>query len=179
MSQHIVNRLIKQVERLLHGAKREQILRQLEENPTADNLAQTTYDLVISMDQQASQGGASLGIDVLLAVAVEIIDLLLEMLEAMGIKFKPDEMREESLIKLVMLHMQAVEGDPEEQAAARELLEEMMADGSVDQTMEHINQVSDASPKQMRTAAQQMTAPRRKPIAAGVEQGLMQPGVQQ
>ena len=174
MSQELVNSLVSQVEQHLHGPAREQILGQLEQNPTADTLAEITYKTIMGVDQQASQRGAPVEIDVLLGVATETIDLLIEIMEAMGVQFKPEEMREETLIKIVLLHMQAVEGDPEEKAAAEELLAQLTSDGTMDQAMAHINKQADASPEQMQAAGQQMAAPKLNPVSAGVRQGLMQ-----
>ena len=92
----------------------------------------------------------------------------------MGVKVNTDEMREETLLKTVMLHMKHVEGDPEQKAAAEELLIALSADGTMEQSMMHINEKADASTEQMAAAGQQMAAPQPKPVAAGVRQGLMQ-----
>ena len=173
MSQELVNRLVSQVEKHIHGPQREQILSQLEQNPTADALAEVTYKTIMGIDKQAADRGAAVDIDVLLGVATETIDMLIEIMQAMGIELNVDEMREETLLKLVMLHMQAVEGDPEEKAAAEELLVALTADGTMESSMRHISEKADASTEQMQMAGQQMAEPQRKPLAAGVQQGLM------
>ena len=174
MTQQLVNTLVSQVEQHIHGESREQILSQLEQNPTADTLAKVTHDTIMSMDQQAEERGAPLDIEVILGVATETIDLLIEIMEAMGVDLNLDEMREETLIKLVMLHMQMVEGDPEEKAAAQEMLIALSADGTMEQSMMHINKKADASEDQMQAAGTAMAAPKPNPVAAGVRQGLMQ-----
>ena len=174
MSQELVNSLVTQVEQHIHGPAREQILAQLSENPTADTMAEITHSTIMAMDQQAAERGAPLDIDVLMGVATETIDMLIEILEAMGAEVNPDEMREETLLKTVMLHMKEVEGDPEQQAAAQELLAVLGADGTLEQSMDHINQKASASKEEMQMVGQQMAAPQPKPVAAGVRQGLMQ-----
>ncbi len=109
-----------------------------------------------------------------MGVATETIDMLVEIMEAMGIKLNPEEIGEESLMKMVLLHMKAVEGDPEQKAAAQELLASLAEDGTVDETMAHINGKASASPEEMQAAGAQMGAPQRKPVAAAVQQGLME-----
>lgn len=177
--QELVTSLVKQVEQHIHGRAREEILAKLEQSPTADTMAQIVYDLVMLMDQQASTRGAPLGVDVLMGVATETIDMLIEIMEAMGIKPNVDELREETLIKIILLHMKAVEDDPEEKAAAQELLAELTSDGTMDQVMDHIGQRANMSSEQMQMAGQSMAGPRQNPVAAGVRQGLMNQGAEQ
>ena len=175
MTQDLVDRLNSQVEKQIHGPQREQILKQLEQDPSADSLAQFTYNTIVAIDNQASSRGAPLDIDVLLGVATETFDILIEILEAMGVQFNPDEMRDEALIKLIMLHMKAVENDPEEKAAAQELLMQLTQDGTMGASMDYIGNKASANTEEMINAGNQMTGPQKNPMAAGVEQGLMQP----
>jgi len=180
MTQDLVDRLNAQVERKIHGPAREKILKRLEQDPSTDALAEFVYNTIISIDKQAESRGAPVDIDVLMGVATETIDRLLEIMEAMQIEFDADEMREETLLKIVMLHMKAVEGDPEEKAAAEELLMALSADGTMQASMNHIEAKASASPEEMAQAGQAMLAPKQKPLAAGVQKGLMQPtGVSQ
>ena len=174
MTQQLVDSLITQVEQHIHGQAREDILARLSENPTADTMAEVTHTTIMEMDRQAADRGAPLDIDVLMGVATETIDMLIEILEAMGVKVNVEEMREETLLKTVMLHMKHVEGDPEQKAAAEELLIALSADGTMEQSMMHINKKADASTEQMAAAGAQMASPQPKPVAAGVRQGLMQ-----
>jgi hypothetical protein len=174
MSQELVNKLNKQVEQHIHGQGKEDILAQLEAAPTADTVAKITYDLIVLMAQQAESRGAGLEIEVLMGVATETIDILIEIMEAMGAPIEgQDEVREEALIKALILHMEAVEDDPEEKAAAQELLAQLMEDGTMDETMNHINSKASASPEQMQQAGAAMVQPQQKPLAAGVQRGLM------
>ncbi len=179
MSQQLVDSLNKQVEQKIHGEGRDQILAQLEQDPTAKTLGTVTYEVVMAVDTQAAERGAPVDLDVLMGVATETIDMLIEIMQAMGIELVPAEMQEEALLNLVMLHMQAVEGDPEQKAAAEELLIALDADGTLDSSMEHINEKADASPEQMAQAGLSMGAPKQKPLAAGVKQGLMNQGPMQ
>ena len=174
MSQQLVDSLNKQVEQHLHGKAREGILAQLEQAPTPDTMAQIVYELMSLMAQQAEGRGAGLEIEVLMGVATEAIDILIEILEAMGQAGNPDELREETLIKVLLIHMAEVENDPEEKAAAQELLAEITGDGTLQSTMDHINSKAGASPEQMQQAGAAMVQPQQKPLAAGVQRGLMQ-----
>lgn len=173
MSQAQVDKLNKQVEQHIHGRKREQILDQFSRNPTADAVASITYDLIRKMDEQASQRNSPLELDVLMGVATETIDILVEIMEAMGINMDPNEMREEALMKMVLLHMQFVEDDPEEKAAAQELLMALQEGGEFDQGMEYIQKRASASPEELQAAGAAMVSPQQTPMAAGVQQGLM------
>jgi hypothetical protein len=175
MTQDLVDRLSAQVEQRIHGPEREKILKRLEQDPSADALAEFVYNTILSIDQQADNRGAPVDIDVLMGVATETIDRLVEILEAMAVEFDPDEMREETLLKIVMLHMKAVEGNPEEKAAAEELLLALTEDGTMQNSMDHVSGKASASDEQMAAAGQSMLAPKQKPLSAGVQKGLMQP----
>lgn len=174
--QELVDSLILQTENHLHGPARPKILKQLQKNPTADAVAAITYEIITGMDEQIASKGAPLELDVIMAVATETIDILLEIMEAMGMKINVEEMREESLLKMVLLHMQVVEkrGDPEEKAAAEEMLAVMTADGTMEEGMKYVQSRASMSPEQMQQMGQQMAAPKQNPMAAGVQQGLMQ-----
>ena len=179
MTQALVDKLNHQVEQHIHGRQREKILTQLQKNPTADAVASLTYELITGMDKQAEERGAPIGLDVILGVATETIDILVEIMEAMGVEMDPEEMRSESLMKMVLLHMQMVEDDPAEKAAAQEMLVALTEDGSIDQSMEYISKAANASPEQMQQAGQVIATPQQDPLAAGVQQGLMNPGAMQ
>jgi hypothetical protein len=172
----IIQTLNSQVEQVFLGPQEEQITSALAANPTADTIAQITYDTIIAIDQQAASRGAPLDLDVLIPVATEAIDLLIEILLAIGrVKINEAEMREESLIKVALLHMRAVEGNPEKQMAAREMLAVLANDGDLERSMQHINEQSSATPDQMQAAGSAIAAPKQNPVAAGVSRGLMQP----
>lgn len=168
MTQQLVNHLNKQVEQHIHGEGRDQILQALEQKPDADGMAEIAYSLVRMMAEQAEGEGTPLELDVLMGVVTETIDTLIEILVAMGQAEDSDELREETLIKVMLLHMRAVENDPEEVIAAQEILEELQGDGSMDQIAAHL-QERGAMPQQ-----QPQPGPRQNPLAAGVQQGLME-----
>ena len=174
--QALIDNLNKQIEQHIHGPAREKTLSQLQRNPTAQAVAAITYEIIMEMDSQAAARKAPLEMDVVLAVATETIDMLLEIMVAMGIQIKMDEMREESLLKLSLIHMKEVEdrGDPEEIEAAKAMLAALGEEGLIDQSMQHINSRASASPEEMQVAGQRMMAPKQTPMAAGVQQGLMQ-----
>jgi len=175
MSQELVNNLNSQVEKRIHGPKREQILKRLEGDPSPDALAEFTLNTITAIDAQAASRGAPLDIEVLLGVATETIDMLIEILEAMGTQVAGDEFRAETLIKVLLLHMKTAELDEEEKANAQELLKQLAGDGTLGQSMDYIVGNADKSPEEIIQAGGQMAGPQQKPLAAGVQQGLMQP----
>ena len=174
MSQELVNGLVSQIEKQLHGPKREQVLSTLEQNPTADTMAEIVHTIIMDIDTKAADRKTPLDLDVLMGLATETIDMLIEILEAMGVQINADEMREETLLKIVLLHMKSVEGDPEAMAGAQELVEAMTADGSMEDSMKHIAGKEGVNPEQMQATGTAMAGPQQKPLAAGVQQGLMQ-----
>lgn len=170
MAQELVDRLVSQIEKVIHGQGRGSILKQLEQSPTADTLATIVYQMIVNLEARAAARGGPLDIDVLMGVATDTIDMLIEIAAAMGIEIAPDE----TLIKVLLLHMKEVEDDPEEKAAAAELLEQMTADGSMEMSMAYVNERADASLEQMQAMGAQMIGPQQKPLVAGIKQGLMQ-----
>jgi hypothetical protein len=173
MTQQLVDSLNSQVEKYIHGPHREDILALLEQSPTADAVAEVTHKAVMAIDAQASERGAPVELDVLMGVATETIDMLIEIMQAMGIELNVGEVREESLLKVVMLHMESVGDDPEQKAAAQEMLAVLTEDGTMQKSMAHIDGKADASTKEMQVAGQQMVAPKQKPLTAGIQRGLM------
>ena len=73
--QELVDSLNKQVEQYIHGPRREKIISQLQRNPTSDAVASISYELIMEIDKQAEQANNALGIDVIMAVATETIDM--------------------------------------------------------------------------------------------------------
>jgi len=176
MSQELVDSLNKQVEQYIHGTAREEILAQLEQNPTTDTMAQIVHDLIMGLAETANSRGAPVELDIILAVATEAIDILAEIIEAMGAPEPegPDALREETLVKIVILHMESVQDDPEEKAAAMEMLQELTADGSVDEAMGYVQKRTQMTAEQMRAQGEGMVAPKMNPLSEGVQKGLMQ-----
>ncbi len=174
MTQELVNSLNSQIEKRIHGPGREQILAAFEQDPTADGVAEIVYEIIVSVASQAESRGAPLDVAILMGVATETIDMLLEILAAMGTDMVVEEMQEESLIKVMMLHMETVQDDPEEVAAAQEMLAEMTGDGTMQAVMNHIGDKASASPEEMLTAGAAMAQPQKTPLAGGIQQGLME-----
>ena len=170
MTQQIVNQLVAEVEKQLHGPMREQMLQKLEASPTADTVAEAAHNTVMAIDGSSD---APIELDILLAVVTETIDMMVEVMEAMGIEMNSEEMREEALMKVIILHMESIGDDPEQKAVMQEILEEMMADGTLDEGMNTIASRADQSHAQMAEAGVAMAAPQQKPLAAGIKQGLM------
>ena len=71
--------------------------------------------------------------------------------------------------------METIGDDPQQKAAAQELLKELVDDGTMGSAMNYIGEKADTSVGEMGTAGQQMAGPQQTPLAAGVQRGLMNP----
>ena len=164
----------------LHGEARDQIAGTLadQEIPLDESVAAMAYStLTQAVDQVEGADPSVLEMDNLLFLATETIDFLLEIADAVGKDYDPQEIRERSFFELIQLHMARMEGDPEQQEIARQMLEEMAGDGTLDQAEKYITdrvKATGGDPAQMDGMAQQMMQPRQDPLAGAVQQGLMQ-----
>lgn len=173
-----IQAIIDRISDYIHGPARDHIVQALtgaQGEELAEQVAAMAYRIVReSMD--AVEGGEPLEIDVVLGVATETIDLLLEIVDALGVKYSPDEMREETLLRMVALHMEQVGDDPEQKAIAEQALQEMMADGTYQEAMgaaEGMMRRSGVDPSAAVSQGEEMARGPRDPLAQGVSRGLM------
>ena len=170
--------LVDSVSDYLHGDARDQVAQSLAGagDKLAETMASITYQVVTQVAEQAS-GEMDLEIDMLLGVATETIDFLIEIAQAVGAPVGDlDDLRGRVLMLTVQAHMAKVQDDPEEVAAAKELLAQMMEDGTFDQGMAYVNskiQAEGLDPANIQAQGVRMAQPQPDPLAAGVRQGLM------
>ena len=183
--QELMSQMIAEAVEYIHGKARDQIVEQLRSaEDTADTMAGITYKLTRGLiDKHREQGMAmDMGMDFAIGLATEVIDMQMEMLERIqpGIANSGQKLREDVLLKTVMLHAEETGGSPEAKEQAQQMLRGMMQDGSVDQAFGYVNQraaqeglnVEDMI-RRGNTMAQEMVGGGQKPVAAGVQQGLM------
>lgn len=144
-------------------------------------IAALAYQTVTQAAEQAKeQLPDAMSIDILLPVAAQTIDFLIEIAKAVGAPIKDeDDLRARAMIKMVQVHMAAVENDPEQKAMAEEMLAEMMEDGTYEQGVQFVNKKikeEGGDPEKAQAMGQQMAAPRQNRLSAGVQQGLMEQG---
>ena len=169
----------------LHGPARDHLATALSspEGALEDTIAATAYQTLTEVSKQIAQMDPGMvTIDILMPLATETIDYLIEMAHAVGSNI-PDEqeLRETSFIKMIEIHLSnpEVTDDPEQRAIAEEYLAEMVQDGSYDEAERYINEKIKAeggTPEQTEQMAMQMLQPKQDPLAQGVQQGLMDMG---
>lgn len=163
----------------IHGPAKEQIIQAVQggEQDLGQTIAALAYRIVRETADQFEGGNPEiLDIDFLLYLATETIDDLLEIVEALGIQHEADAIRQESLISMVAMHMEAVGDDPEQKAMAQEALSQMMEDGSYAQAMSDAEQMMrqrGIDPAQAAAAGEQMAAPRPNQVSQAVGRGLL------
>ena len=173
----------------LHGTAREHVAKSIAESGEAldETIAAMSYQTMTEISKKLQDmDPAMVTLDILLPLATETIDYMIEIAQAVGAPIKDEQdLRERSLIKMIEIHMSnpEVAEDPEQQAIAQEYLAEMMEDGSFNEIDQFINEKiksEGGDPEQVnqqaQQMAQQMAQPQQDPLAAGVQQGLMDQG---
>lgn len=147
----------------------------------ADTIAAMSYQIMTQASEQVAEISPEMvTFETLIPLATETIDFLIEVANATGVPF-PDEqeLREESFIKMIEVHMAKVEDDPEQLAIAQEMLAGMMEDGSFAEAEKFIEEKirkEGGDPAKARAMAPELLQPRPDPVAQGVQQGLMDQG---
>jgi len=139
----LFDELMAGVTNYLHDDAVEQIAQQMSQS-TPDTLnkviSATAYRVTVDASHQAESmmQGEPLELDFLLGVATETIDMLIDIAKSVTQVGNEGDLRLESLVGVVTLHMEQVGDDPEQQAAAQELLSKMANDGTLDEGMAFI-----------------------------------------
>ena len=118
------------------------ILRALQEAPP-ENVGQTIGEMVFTMVQevahQAEAKGAQPEYDMLIGVATEAIDDIVELAEASGLDV-PDEQREFALLYAQQLYVENQNPTDDEREAAKQDLAMLKQDGDVDEATKYVQQ---------------------------------------
>lgn len=173
------SQLSEQISNYIHGPAREQVIESVRDGQQelGQTLAAIAYRIVRETADQLEQSDPGLlEMDLMLRLATETIDYLLEIADALGIQYDPDGVRQESLIEMVALHMEQVGDDPRQKAMAEDALNEMLADGTYQQAMREAEQMmrqQGVDPAQAAQMGEQMAMGQRNQVSQGVEQGLL------
>lgn len=99
------------------------------------------FTLVDAGADQAEKAGREFDIDMLMGVATEVIDSLLQMVEAMGLieSADDDDLREESLMYAIEAYIATGQPSPEDIEAAKMMLSQMADSGDVDEAERQIS----------------------------------------
>lgn len=164
----------------IHGEARDHIAKAIANSGDglADHIATLTYQIVTQASEKiAKEDPGMVTIDMLLALAAQTIDFLIEIAHAVGHQVGDEQvLREDSLNRIVQIHMEKVGDDPEQVAIAEQMLAQFAQDGTMDEAAAYFNQRAQergADPEAMQQQGAQMAAPRQNPMAAGVQQGLL------
>jgi hypothetical protein len=175
-----MRRISEGIAETIHGPARERILQTFEQDPSPKAAAGVLYKPARQAIGQAEQAGVEVEEEFIFSVVADGIDMLAEILEAMGqledSEQALNEFRQATLMEVLMLHAEQVGDDPDQRQAAQQALAMYAEDGTLDQvigTVEKQAKGAGLDPEQLRAEGQQMAMPKRDPVAEGVEQGLM------
>ena len=165
----------------IHGEARDHVSTELAQSgeDLADTIAAIAYQIMTQTSEQVAEMSPEMvTFDVLIPLATETIDYLIEMADAVGAPIpNEDDLRGDAFIKMIEVHMAKVGDDPEQLQIAQEMLAEMMESGDIEAAEQYVNdriQREGGDPSKAQAMGEQMLAqPRQDPLAQGVQQGLM------
>lgn len=164
-----------------HGPARDHVAKSIAnagaDGALADTIATVSYQTLTQVSDQIAQTAPEMvTLDVLFPLATEAIDYLIEIAEAVGAQTGDlTDLREDSLGRMIEIHMAKVGDDPEQQAIAEEMFAEFMEDGTFDEATRYVDERVKArggDPAAIRRAGEQMVGPQPDPLAASIRQGL-------
>lgn len=100
-------------------------------------IGEMTFAMVQEVAHQAEERGAQLDYDMLIGVATEVIDDVVELAAASGIEV-PDEQREFALLYAQQLYVESQSPTDDQREAARQDLAMLKRDGEVDAATEYV-----------------------------------------
>jgi len=104
----------------------------------SDTIGETTYTLVQSAVEQVKASGGELDLDILLGVATQVIDDLIDLAESVGIEVNRDDDPEAALYSAIQAYLMNSNPDEQERASAQQILQQMKDDGDVDEAAGYI-----------------------------------------
>lgn len=106
-----------------------------ESQDLGQDIGAATLSLMQVTADQAEQAGREFDMEMLLNVATEVIDAILELAAAMGKIEDPEDedLRADALMTAVQGYLASAQFSPEEQEAAKQLLQQMTEGGEVDE----------------------------------------------
>ena len=163
------------------GKAAKQIVKKVRESTNQSaTMAAITYKGVKSVATKNARGAiVEMDIDMLMGVATEGIDMLTEIVEASG-QIQPgsnvDRLKEDTLLKLTVMHGETIEQSPENRQAAATDLRDYMSDGGTQKAFDYMNARAaeeGINPQDMMRAGNEAVFSSRKPLEDGIKKGLM------
>ena len=103
-------------------------------------LGEVTFALVREAAKQASQAGRELGMDILMGVATEVIDDIVELMDAHGVQISDND-KQFALLYAQNLYQQMIgKPSPDEQNAAKQTLAQAKQDGTLNTAVSYVQQ---------------------------------------
>ena len=135
----------------IFGKGEQSISKQLmEAQELGDTIGQITMTLVKEGMDQASGAGKELDLDIIMGVATEVIDSLIQLADALKLDVGDvEQLQAHSLIAAVNAYIMTANPSPEEREAAMFMLEQMEQDGTVDEGADQLDQMGAELPPGM------------------------------
>lgn len=154
----------------IFGKGEQSISKQLmEAQELGDTIGQVTMTLVQEGMTQASSAGKELDMDIIMGVATEVIDSLIQLADALKLDVGDvEQLQAHSLIAAVNAYIMTASPTPEEREAAMFMLEQMEQDGTVDEGADQLDKLGAEMPEGMDPTMQQQ--PQQQPQQAMPEQ---------
>lgn len=180
--ENLITELSDGISDYIHGKAREHIAQSIAnagEEALGDTIAALSYQILSMVSKKVAQASPEMvTMELLLPLATETIDFLIEISKAIGIKMDEMQIREDALFRMIEIHMAKVGDDPEQKAIAEEMFAEFMEDGTFDESADYIQQrmkERGGDPDDIKAYGQQMAAPQQNQLSAGIQQGLAGP----
>jgi hypothetical protein len=140
----------------------------LEAQDLGDTIGAITMSLVTEGMRQASEAGNELDIDIILGVATEVIDNLIQLADALGVEIQNlEELQKHSLIAAVNDYIMTANPSPEEREAAMFMLQQFEADGAIDEGADELDAMGAQLPPEIGQQPQQQPQQPARPALMG------------
>lgn len=177
----LLNQLVAEAVDYIHGTAREQVVKQLSNaDDTSETMAAITYKTAEGILSRYKKKGLDAELDLAMGLATEVIDMQMEILERINpgvAETNQQRLREDALLRTIVIYAENQEDTPEVQAQAKEMLASFAQEGAVDTAFNYVNNraaqdglnVDDMIRRGNDMAAQAVGGGQR-PVAAGIEQ---------
>lgn len=111
------------------------------------DIGSLAYTMVGAAAAQAEDAGREIDLDMVMGVAAEVIDSIMQLGEAIGVieDADDDDLRGEAMMRAVEAYIMSGEASPEEQEAARQMLAQMSEDGEFDEAQGYVAELGQKS----------------------------------
>jgi hypothetical protein len=157
LTEHMYGKAMKGIVKTLRDSK----------NPARD-AGTIAFQYVQTAAKQTQAAGHEVDLDMLLGVATEVIESLMKMAQAAKVKIKaPKQFMTEALFTAIQAYLSTVEPGSEESEAAKGMLAEMQANGTVRQGAQALQELGAEAGVDPFAESQQQQAPPQDAVPAG------------